>query len=152
MPVQLTWNGNHSPLWKRRLTMPLLIFLHETGRTSAQSVYFTSASSWKRMWRSILNIFTGCVHIKDLECRLRVKLSGISQINKEKSILDFPTKSVQNTLTVSFPVAARGMSYALPQAQIVILRNILLSFPVCRWHILSCCCHMHIRNLLSANW
>ena len=29
------------------------------------------------------------------------------------------------------------MSYAQPQAQVVILRNILLSFPVCRWHILG---------------
>ena len=34
------------------------------------------------MWRSMLNSFTGCVHIRDLECGLRVKLSGILRIKK----------------------------------------------------------------------
>ena len=32
-------------------------------------------------------------------CRLRVERNGTSQI--KKSILDFPTKSIKNTLTVS---------------------------------------------------
>lgn len=59
MPVQLTWNGNHSPLWKRRLTMPLLIFLHETGRTSAESVYFTSREQLEANVAEYIEYFYG---------------------------------------------------------------------------------------------
>ena len=57
--------------------------------------------SCSEMLMNTLNFLTIYDHISDQECKLRVKLNEISQINKKKSILDFPTKSLQNTLTVS---------------------------------------------------